>query len=785
MAQQLTPQELQELVRLYKVLDGLTDTAAQNAAQQAQAIGNAANELTRLRREYADFTSDIGSAIKSFKEITSEFDKQRKGINDSKKAYNSLDSITQKLQYHQKGISSLSSQELKNLQKKVEQQQDNLKIAQDTLQENRRNLIQEQNRLRQGGLLTAGEQKRYNQNIASLQEIRKAQRVNNELLDEQNIAMTQLNESLGEAARREKEIEKSMGITGTLMKGMSKIPFLGDLPGMSGVLSEVEEDIRHIQVDTGKSVSRTEAMGMAFKKMGPVIKAGLTDPLTVGLFIFNQLKEAFKAIDSGAGELAKNMNISYDEALSFREELSIVARQSDSIFVTTKALGETYSAITNALGANVKISAKELELFTELREQAGFTNEEIVSLSKLTALTGKSAKEVSSNFLGSAKALSIQKGLSINVKQLLKETANVSNSIKLSLGGSETSLAKAMVSAKGLGTSLEKVDQIAGSLLQFEESISSELEAELLTGKELNLETARYAALTGDIATVAEEIRKQIGGSVEFSKMNRIQQEAFAKAVGMSREELANTLVEQESLSKLGRALTDEEKRAYEFAKQKYGEEEAARMIGEGQLDNLMQQQSVQERFNASVEKLKDIFVSIADGPIGTILSAFATLLSNTHLMKGLLAGLGVALIPIAYSLGAAAVAAISTMSALTLGIGAVAIAAGIITAVASMKSASETAKPTYLKDGMINPEGGLVVSGKRGTYSLDKNDTVIVGTDLNKNSGGSSVSMQPVIDRLAAVENVLVQILNKDTSVYMDSTKVGTALNIGTVRIQ
>ena len=784
MAQQLTPQDLQELVRLYKVLDGLTDAAAQNAAQQAQAIGNATNELARLRRDYADFTSDISSAIKSFKEITSEFDKQRKGINDSKKAYNNLDSIAQKLQYHQKGISALSSQELQNLQKKAKQQKDNLKVAQDTLQENRNNLIQEQNRLRQGGLLTASEQKRYTQNIASLQEIRKAQSINNDLLDENNLAMLQLNESLGEAAKKEKEIEKSMGLTGALMKGMSKIPFLGDLPGMSGVLSEVEEDIRRIQTDTGKSVSKTEAMGMAFKKMGPVIKAGLTDPLTIGLFIFNQLKEAFKAIDSGAGELAKNMNISYDEALSFREELSIVARQSDSIFVTTKALGETYSAITNSLGANVKLSKQDLEIFTKLREQAGLTNEEIINISKLTVLTGKSAKEVSSSFLGTAKTLSIQKGLSINVKQLLKETANVSNSIKLSLGGSETSLAKAMISAKGLGTSLEKVDQIAGSLLQFEESISAELEAELLTGKELNLETARYAALTGDIATVAEEIKRQIGGSAEFSKMNRIQQESFAKAVGMSREELANTLVEQESLSKLGRALTDEEKRAYEFAKQKYGEEEAARMIGENQLDNLMQQQSVQERFNASVEKLKDIFVSIADGPIGTILSAFATLLSNTHLMKGLLAGLGVALIPVAYSLGAAAVAAISTMSALTLGVGAVAIAAGITAAVASMKSASETVKPTYLKDGMINPEGGLVVSGKRGTYSLDKNDTVIAGTDLNKTTD-RSISMQPMIDRLAAVENVLIQILNKDTNVYMDSTKVGTALNIGTVRIQ
>lgn len=764
MAQQLTPQELQELVKLYEKINGLTKAAAQSQAQQAESMGTARDELERLSDIWNDFVNDLSNTEKQFAKLTDQIKGQRSGIIQAAASYDKLRGIAAKINDIQDRTTKTSFKELNSLKEKAASERKRLETA--------KSLLEDQLRTSQLGT------KEYYKTSLTLGKV-------NQTLRDQEGHFEAINESIEREEKKLRDIQNSLGISGALLKGISKIPILGNLPGMSEVLGEVEEEIVRIRDEEGRLVSRSEALGMTLKKVGPIIKSSLTDPLAIGLFIFNQFKEAFKAIDSGAGELAKNMNISYNEALSFREELSIIARQSDSIFVTTKALGETYSAITNALGANIKISTEELELFTKLREQAGFTNEEIVSLSKLTALTGKSAKEVSSNFLGSAKALSIQKGLSINVKQLLKETANVSNSIKLSLGGSEESLAKAMVSAKGLGTSLEKVDQIAGSLLQFEESISSELEAELLIGKELNLETARYAALTGDIATVAEEIRKQIGGSAEFSRMNRIQQEAFAKAVGMSREELANTLVEQESLSRLGRALTDEEKRAYEFAKQKYGEEEAARMVGEGQLDNLMQQQSVQERFNASVEKLKDIFVSIADGPIGTILSAFATLLSNTHLMKGLLAGLGVALIPIAYSLGAAAVAAISTMSALTLGIGAVAIAAGIITAVASMKSATETAKPTYLKDGMINPEGGLVVSGKRGTYSLDKNDTVIAGTDLNKTSDRSSVSMQPVIDRLVAVENVLIQILNKDTNVYMDSTKVGTALNIGTVQIQ
>ena len=98
---------------------------------------------------------------------------------------------------------------------------------------------------------------------------------------------------------------------------------------------------------------------------------------------------------------------------------------------------------------------------------------------------------------------------------------------------------------------LGKVEDIAGSLLDFESSIKNELEAELLTGKNLNLEKARQAALNNDLATVATEIAKQAGDSAEFAKMNRIQQDALAKSVGMSRDELAETLYTQEQLEGL------------------------------------------------------------------------------------------------------------------------------------------------------------------------------------------------------------------------------------------
>jgi hypothetical protein len=171
---------------------------------------------------------------------------------------------------------------------------------------------------------------------------------------------------------------------------------------------------------------------------------------------------------------------------------------------------------------------------------------------KLTLATGGNLKDNTKQFLGTVAALNAQNKLTVNEKQLLKEVSNTSAAIKLSIGGTTKGLAEAAFQAKQFGINLDQADKIAESLLDFESSITNELSAELITGKDLNLERARLLALNGDIAGASAEILKQVKGSAEFTAMNRIQQEALAKAVGMSREELAASLVEREALNKIG-----------------------------------------------------------------------------------------------------------------------------------------------------------------------------------------------------------------------------------------
>jgi hypothetical protein len=398
---------------------------------------------------------------------------------------------------------------------------------------------------------------------------------------------------------------------------------LGKALGLDQVKAKMEE----VAAETVKGANYTGGFADKMKVLkGGVKEAGtqfiqsLKDPAAITSLLIKEMVAALQAGDAATGELAKGFNMSYNEASALRKELSVSAAISNDVNVSTKGLQDSMVAIGKTLGSNAKLNEADLITFTKLREQAGYTNEELASIQTLSLANGKSLEDNTAEILGSAEAYASQNKLIINEKDVLREVGKASASLKLSLGGSTAALAESVVKAKQFGLSLEQAGTIAKSLLNFESSISSELEAELLTGKDLNFEKARLLALNGKTADAAAEIAKQVGSSVEFGKMNVIQQEAIAKAAGLTRDELAQSLIESEALAKLSGVEGDNAKEKFDNLVKQVGMEKAKKQLGDDQLANQFAQQSIQERFNKGIEKLRDNLIGIAQ-PILDILS--------------------------------------------------------------------------------------------------------------------------------------------------------------------
>ena len=298
----------------------------------------------------------------------------------------------------------------------------------------------------------------------------------------------------------------------------------------------------------------------------------------------------------------------------------------------------------------------------------------------------------------------------------------------------------------------------------------------------------------------------QVGSLSEFQNMNVLQQEALAKAVGMTAGGLADSLRQQENLNNLG---DDAKKQIEEKAEllRKNGDIEGANRLmnsigNEEDAQAALAKIDAQTNFNNLIEKVQGMIGDMAAGPMAEILDTISKWVSNADNMKGLMntiksiaTGIGnvvgfvinnfkklasVAIIIAAYTAYASAAA----IPVIGVGLGIAAAAAVLIAGFGAMSAIS---------DGHIGSDGGLIVSGEKGSYQLDKNDSVIAGTNLmgdgavksDGSKGSISFNSESIVVELQNVRSILNQILTKEGSVKMDSTQVGTSTNVGTYKVQ
>ncbi len=197
-----------------------------------------------------------------------------------------------------------------------------------------------------------------------------------------------------------------------------------------------------------------------------------------------------------------------------------------------------------------------------------------------------------------------------------------------------------------------------------------------------------------------------MGGSAEFSKLNVIQQEQLAKALGMNADEMADMMIYQEQLNSLGEIQSQLIKdRIDELEKQGRTEEaqQLQRDISNGvAAEEALKRIDEQTKFNESIERLKLLLADVVDGPAQALVKGITYLVSNSSVLLGIIKNIGIAFVAIKVggilsslatmvaSLSAGAAAAFSIASALSLGIGLIAITAAVGSAIYSLQSQKE-----------------------------------------------------------------------------------------------
>ena len=425
-----------------------------------------------------------------------------------------------------------------------------------------------------------------------------------------------------------KEKIKQLGLEDKLVSktGKSLAGTSAATKARAGLLAGVKPIKNIVPKGAVKSLTKAapKAITSAFKMGAKVLTKTISKLLgPIGLLI--ELVIALFQGDKAAGELAKSMNMTYMDALATRREFTMIAEESGEIFVTTKGIQESFIALNKSLGTNVMLNKDNLVFATMMREQMGFSQEAINTTFKLSKAFGKSMEQITGEVIAQADITATNLGVQLEEKEILEEVSKASAATTLSLKGSGRELAKAVTTAKALGMTLQQIENISDNILNFEQSITNELKAELLIGRNLNLERARLFAINNNIEGVAREIASQFGSAAEFGDLNRMQQKAIAEAVGMTRDELAETLFTQQAIGNATGKEADERRAVIAGMLKTMSIEEAQRKLEKEGIENLKKQASTQERFNAMLDKLTEIAVQIGE-PLLEIIAPIADL---------------------------------------------------------------------------------------------------------------------------------------------------------------
>ena len=295
---------------------------------------------------------------------------------------------------------------------------------------------------------------------------------------------------------------------------------------LEGYKKTLNAEQKRLRVNKGIEDSVSTADGL-LGGMGSTIKGFVTNPLTIAVAALMQFGATQEAIAGQFGAMG---------VTDFRNELV----RSQAEFTRLGLSGEDALKATSDLANNFGIAFDEADELSgsvaRIAKTTGMSVDEsgklVGLLVKTQGLTGQQAEDL----LLSTRQLA--KANNVAPDQVLKDVAaNTELFAKFSSDGGKNIL-EAAVQARKLGINLDSVAKVADGLLNFQESLNNEITASVMIGRQLNLQKARELALSNDVKGAMEEVVKQVGSEAEFNKLNALERDALAKAVGLEASEL-------------------------------------------------------------------------------------------------------------------------------------------------------------------------------------------------------------------------------------------------------
>lgn len=443
-----------------------------------------------------------------------------------------------------------------------------------------------------------------------------------ENLEEQLVQLESYNEEFEKGLQDQLDlstkITKQMGLTGAALGGLKTLAGKLGLGNISDALEHANAAALEVAKNSDGLTGKFKVLGAALGSLGKSFIGLITDPVAMtgllvkGLVALVKVAEKFRGKTADVGKAFLGMSGSSKQIKGDLAEMA-----ASDTFLNFEEAFQAMKSLNAATGTQIMLSKNQVQTFQRYTEMLGMSEENAGQLFRMAQLSDTAFSDMDSTIGGVVKGLNMGGDASVSLNDVIDDVANASAQTAFNLNNNPEALAKAAFNAKRLGMTMDQISDAASATLDFESSIQNEMEAELLLGKNLNLEQLRYAALTGDVDTQAKELNRILADNIDATEGNVIKQEALAKSLGMSVEDMlkANQArLIQNRLGKLGAKESEvAQKKLNQLISEGKSEKEALAILAKEDLNKTVKATEASQRLARIGEQIKENFFTALD----------------------------------------------------------------------------------------------------------------------------------------------------------------------------
>ena len=261
--------------------------------------------------------------------------------------------------------------------------------------------------------------------------------------------------------------------------------------------------------------------------------------VAIGAAIMAGVK-AFTAIDEAARKFREETGLLNANTEQTAANIAKVKTDTAGIGASFEDVAQAAADFTNEFRGIEQPSAEVLKSLVILNKNFGIATSEAAQVNGIFQDISGASQEAAQALTAQTVELANQVGVAPS--QVIKDIAENAETAAIFFGGSAKELASAAIEAAALGTSLTEAAKVSEGLLDFENSITAELEASAMLGQSINFNKARELAATGDILGAQQSVLDSLESTVDLNNLNKFQLDSIAKASGMEVGELRKQL---------------------------------------------------------------------------------------------------------------------------------------------------------------------------------------------------------------------------------------------------